>query len=196
MTAAIAALVLVLASCGTSGRTLRDPAPGATAPPRKTSTTAGAAATQALTGALSITSPSWSPGGEIPIEYTCDGADTSPPLTISGAPDDTVELVLVVRDPDAGGLLHWAVAGISPGSPSFPAGDVSPDAVVLPGGRGDNAWFGPCPPEGTVHTYEFTLHALPAPSGLGIGSSEQDLDDAVAAATSVAVLTGTYTRPS
>ena len=188
----LAVLALLLVSCGTSGRTLRDPEPGATAPPRKTSSTT---APPVASAPLSLTSPNWTPGAEIPVQHTCDGDDVSPPLTIGAAPDGTVELVLVVRDPDAGGYLHWAVAGIPPGAPAFPAGALPPGAVQLPGASGEAAWVGPCPPAGTTHTYEFTLHALAEPSGLDGTSTEEQLDAAVADATGRAVLTGTYTRP-
>ena len=118
--AATVALTLVvvgtiLAGCGTSGRTLRDPVPGATAPPRKTSSTTSTAVLQAVPQGLSIVSSAWTAGGEIPLGYTCDGQNVSPPLSITGAPEGTVELVLLVTDQDAPGFRHWVVAGISPG---------------------------------------------------------------------------------
>ena len=151
------------AGCGTSGRTLRDPQPGATAPPRKgsaTTSTAAAGAVQAVPGAgLAISSTAWTAGGEIPTRFSCDGEDVSPPLTISGAPEGTVELVLVVTDQDAGGLLHWVVAGIPPGAPSFPQAGLPAGAIEVPNSSGELAWLGPCPPSGETHTYDFTAYA-------------------------------------
>jgi hypothetical protein len=44
----------------------------------------------------------FSPGGAIPSEYTCDGADISPPLTWSGLPEGTNSLVLVALYRDRG----------------------------------------------------------------------------------------------
>ena len=46
---------------------------------------------------LVLASPAIPPGSEIPSQYTCDGADISPPLTWSGLPDGTRSLVLVVE---------------------------------------------------------------------------------------------------
>jgi Raf kinase inhibitor-like YbhB/YbcL family protein len=192
---AIAVLALVAVGCGTSGRTLRDPAPGATAPPRKgASTTAPAALQTTPAVGLSISSTGWSPGEEIPRGYTCDGQSASPPLTISGAPEGTVELVLVVSDQDAGGFLHWVVAGIPPGTPIFPQGEVPAGAIEAPNGSGSVAWFAPCPPAGTTHTYDFTVYALTAASGLSASSTPVQLDATLTTATSTAAMTGTYTR--
>src|SRR5262249_25405817 len=47
---------------------------------------------------LLLASPAIPPGGEIPSQYTCDGADISPRLTWSGVPNGTKSLVLVVED--------------------------------------------------------------------------------------------------
>ena len=50
---------------------------------------------------LALTSSAFSPGGNIPVEYTCEGADRAPPLSWSGIPSGTKSLALVVDDPDA-----------------------------------------------------------------------------------------------
>src|SRR5580704_17851330 len=50
---------------------------------------------------LMLASPAIPPSGEIPAQYTCDGADISPPLSWSDVPAETGSLVLVVEDPDA-----------------------------------------------------------------------------------------------
>jgi Raf kinase inhibitor-like YbhB/YbcL family protein len=191
----VVVVVVALSSCGTSGRTLRDPAPGATAPPRKgaSSSTTAVLGTVAPAG-LSITTTAWAPGDPIPAAYTCDGSDVSPPLRLSGAPAGTVELLLVVSDPDAAGFLHWAVAGISPTDAELPEGGVPPGAVQLPNDAGSTGWSGPCPPSGT-HTYDFTVYALSAPSGLTEASSAAELTAATEQAVSVAAMTGTYGRP-
>ena len=48
-------------------------------------------------GPLTISSPAFGNGAPIPVQYTCKGANTSPPLTWS-AP---LGAALVVDDPDA-----------------------------------------------------------------------------------------------
>jgi phosphatidylethanolamine-binding protein (PEBP) family uncharacterized protein len=204
----IATVVVLLAGCGTSGRTLRDPSPGATAPARKadSSTTATTAAVVATTPAvidtaptpvapLSIESPAWPAGESIPVEFTCQGTSTSPPLTIAGVPEGTVELVLLVRDIDDDGYLQWVVAGISPGDASFPAGSVPAGAQRLYNDGDVTAWRAPCPPAGSGrHTYEFTVYALSEPSGLSTASSRAAIVSVGDRAASSAALVGTYSR--
>ena len=50
---------------------------------------------------LSLTSPAFAEGGEIPTRYTCEGQDVSPPLAWSEPPGGTKSLALIVDDPDA-----------------------------------------------------------------------------------------------
>ena len=45
---------------------------------------------------LMLASPAIPPGGEMPAQFTCDGADISPPMSWSGVPEGTRSLVLVV----------------------------------------------------------------------------------------------------
>ena len=73
---------------------------------------------------FSLLSTAFDDGGPIPSRFTCDGANASPDLTWSGAPDGTRALALIVTDPDAGGVR--ALARIRPDR----------DAVGRPPGRG------------------------------------------------------------
>src|ERR1700749_969963 len=90
-----------------------------------TLTVAGLAVAAALTGAgtctaapgtgpLTISSPALANNAPIPPDFTCKGADVSPPLAWS-AP---LGAALGVDDPDAvnGLYVHWIVIGIAPGS--------------------------------------------------------------------------------
>ena len=90
----VLAPILALAAC----------APATTEPTAEASTP--------VTGQLTVTSASFEEGTAIPRQYTCDGADVSPPLAWSGAPEGTVAFALVVDDPDARGWVHWLVADL------------------------------------------------------------------------------------
>ena len=117
---------------------------------------------------LSLTSPSFSPNGEIPIRHTCEGQDISPALDWSGAPAGTRSFALIVDDPDAPDprapkmtWVHWILYNL-PASASGLAEGVK----VLPSGSGEgrNDWRrtgygGPCPPIGR-HRYFHKLYAL------------------------------------
>ncbi len=195
-------VTLVVAACGTSGRTLREPAPGAKAPPRQnagatTTTAAAGASTSAgavIRGAsFTLTTTAWTRGGSIPRAYTCDGADTSPPLAIGGVPDGAVELVLVVTSQLQPDRSLWLLAGIGPATVSIPQGGVPTGAIQIVNSSGTSRWSGPCPTVGT-ESYDFTLYALRTPSGLTTTSTLAEIDAAVAQPMSVAAVTGSYTR--
>lgn len=119
---------------------------------------------------LTITSSSIRHNADIPVRYTCDGDDISPPLSWTGVPAGAKSLVLIVDDPDAPDpkapkmtWVHWVLYNIPPGTTSL-SEDVS--SKDLPKGtlEGVNDWKrtgygGPCPPVGR-HRYFHKLYAL------------------------------------
>ncbi|GIW19724.1 MAG: hypothetical protein KatS3mg065_0020 [Chloroflexota bacterium] len=150
-----------------------------------------------MTPAFRLTSSAFGDGEPIPREYTCEGADVSPPLAWSDAPKGTAALVLIVDDPDARGFIHWVVVDI-PGAPggSLPRG-VSRTPAAPQEGRNDFGrvgWGGPCPPSGR-HRYVFTLSALSAPLRLPGTPDAATVRRAMEGRVlGVARLTGTYRR--
>jgi Raf kinase inhibitor-like YbhB/YbcL family protein len=143
---------------------------------------------------FALSSPAFAEGEPIPAEFTCDGADTSPPIQWTGVPDGAVELILTLQDPDApsGVFTHWTVFGIDPATEGFPSGGVVSGALQGTNEFGDAGYGGPCPPEGESHRYFFTLAALSAASGLEAGASSSEVDAAVQGATATTTLVGTY----
>ena len=70
---------------------------------------------------LTLTSPAFADHAFVPIQYTCDGDNISPPLKWSDVPDGTVEMVLLFEDPDGpGGMggtqVYWVLFGLDPAS--------------------------------------------------------------------------------
>ena len=170
----------------------------ATASTLATATSGAAINTLAPTtaGFFVLSSPAFSPGATLPTPYTCDGAGTPPPLIWSDVPKGTAELVLALTDPDAGGYVHWMVAGLPPTSVGLTPEKLPPGAVVLANSKGTHAYDPPCPPKGASHSYEFTLYALTKPSGL---TASSDAKVAIARYDNLtpgpAVLTADYARP-
>ena len=111
---------------------------------------------------LTLTSPAFADQSPIPPQFTCAGANQSPPLAWSGVPPNATELRLTVVDPDApgGSFMHWALTRIDPHVTSIGAGQTPPGAVGSRNSRGEDRYTGPCPPAGKPHHYVFTLQAL------------------------------------
>ena len=119
---------------------------------------------------LTITSGAFEAGAAIPVTYTCEGKDVSPPLSWAGAPPATKSFALIVDDPDAPDpatpkitWVHWILYDI-PASVNGLAEAVRPDALPDGTREGVNDWGrtgygGPCPPMGR-HRYFHKLYAL------------------------------------
>lgn len=123
----------------------------------------------------------------IPIKYTCDGANISPPLAWEFVPKRAQSLVLVMEDPDApvGTWVHWLLYNIPVEARTLPAG--VPTLENLPRGmqQGKNSFYkagygGPCPPPGHgPHRYFFRLYALDTTLKLRPGATRIELDEAM-----------------
>lgn len=143
---------------------------------------------------FALTSPAFADGESIPEEFTCHGTNVSPPIQWSSVPEGAAELVLTLQDPDAssGVFTHWTVFGIDPATEGSPEGDVPLGALEGTNELGGVGYGGPCPPEGESHRYFFTLAALSEPSGLALGASSAEVDEAVQGATATTTLSGVY----
>ena len=114
---------------------------------------------------IEVRSSAFSEGDTVPVEFTCDGDNVSPPLSWSGVPEGVAELRISVRDPDApsGSFTHWLVSGVDPASTEVGQGMVPTGGTVEGNSFGDSAYGGPCPPQGDdPHRYIFTVEALDA----------------------------------
>jgi Raf kinase inhibitor-like YbhB/YbcL family protein len=131
---------------------------------------AGGDALGASSMTMTLTSPAFAEGSEIPTRYTCDGDDVSPPLAWSAPPAGTKSVALIVDDPDAPDpkapkvtWVHWVLYNLTPTASGLPEAVA---AGTLPAGtrEGLNDWKrtgygGPCPPIGR-HRYFHKLFAL------------------------------------
>jgi Raf kinase inhibitor-like YbhB/YbcL family protein len=140
----------------------------------------------------------------IPKKYTCEGADVSPALSWSDAPENTKSFALIVDDPDAPDpknpkttWVHWVLYDIPASATSLPE-----NVSQLPSGtqQGVNDWKktgygGPCPPVGR-HRYFFKLYALDKTFAGELGKpTKQQLVDAIEGhVLKQATLIGTYQK--
>jgi Raf kinase inhibitor-like YbhB/YbcL family protein len=134
--------------------------------------------------ALTLSSPAFAAGGDIPKPFTCDGDSIAPHLIWGGAPADVQSFVVIMDDPDApnGTFTHWVLFDIPGDRSDLPSGARS-DAIGVSGrnSRGQIGYMGPCPPSGT-HRYVFRLFALDVQTlGLTAGASREAVEQAMAA---------------
>jgi len=159
---------------------------------------------------FSLTSPAFVESSVIPVRFTGDGDNVSPPLEWTGTPPGTQSFALVLVDPDvpwgqtvpvygempptgtqpADFFIHWIVTGIPAAATSLPEGaspGSMPEGTLEPmnsftlfGGEA-NQYGGPAPPPGTkAHAYRFVLYALDVPALDGV-TAESDYTDVTSA---------------
>jgi Raf kinase inhibitor-like YbhB/YbcL family protein len=146
-------------------------------------------ATTVEEGEFSLTSSAWENGETMPTEFTCEGENTSPPLSISNPPEGTEAFALLMDDPDAPNppFVHWTMWNVPADTRDIPANVPSGETVEELGGaiQGANGtdelgYVGPCPPrDDDQHTYLFELYALESQLDLDPGASYQQVVDAV-----------------
>ncbi len=112
---------------------------------------------------LKLTSSAFNDGEFIPFKYSCEGGNNSPPLEITGLPQETKSLVLIMDDPDAVEVVgfifnHWTVFNIDPSTTSIKENQKF--GTLGTTGANEKAYLGPCPPPPRTHTYSFKLYAL------------------------------------
>ena len=146
-------------------------------------------------GNLKLTSSAFSDGGEIPRECGYKNGNKEPPLTVSGTPDGTKSLALIMDDPDAMGAVgkvwvHWVAWNIDP---TIELDDVV-DHLSIEGMTdfGEVGYGGPAPPD-KRHTYVFKLYALDSELDLPDESTKADVEKAMEGhIIEQTQLTGTY----
>ena len=137
--------------------------------------------------AFRLTSPAFGHDDDLPLRYSQDGDDVSPPLAWEGVPEGTKELVVVCEDPDtdAGAVTHWVVYGILPEETSGLPEDLGEHALVqhetfeLCQGLNefDRAGYTGAPPadDRGPHRMFFRLHALDTELDVPPGLSRLEL---------------------
>ena len=143
-------------------------------------------------GNLKLTSSAFSDGDEIPRECGYKNGNKQPPLTVSGVPEGTKSLALIMDDPDAMGAVgkvwvHWVAWNIDPITTELE--NLTTEGMT---DFGEVGYGGPAPPD-KRHTYEFRLFALEVELDLPSESTKAVVIDAMEPhIIDLALLTGTY----
>lgn len=133
-----------------------------------------------------LTSAAFRQGGYIPVKYTGDGVDISPPLKWTGAPENVKSFALICEDPDAptGTWVHWVLYDIPMVATELP--EATPKRDHFPNGMkqginsfGKVGYGGPAPPKGPAHRYFFKLYALDINLPLAARAHQSDVEKAM-----------------
>lgn len=151
---------------------------------------------------LQLTSCAFRDGEKIPVKYTADGADVSPPLAWTDPPDKTATFALICDDPDAprGTWVHWVLFNLPGATRNLnehapPTGSLPNHALHGKNDFGKLGYGGPAPPRGKPHRYFFKLYALDTALPLPVGATKAQLLDAMQGhILAEAQLIGTYQR--
>lgn len=136
---------------------------------------------------LTITTPAFANGADMPECFTQEAENLSPELRFSGVPPQTRSLVLIADDPDAPDpaapkrlWLHWLVINIAPQTTGFAQGikHYPRGARVAVNDSGVRGWSGPRPPVGR-HRYYFKLYALDTTLDLPEAFTRSDVENAM-----------------
>ena len=201
----------LLASLGTNTELGVDPTIAERENVRDTAVIAVLAGLKTAGHQITLESPAFANGAPIPVDYTVDGRNISPPLTWRSLPPGTKGLVVTCEDPGAATALpfvHWVLYNVPPTAQGIPEGlplglvKDGPLAGAIQGlqgfERGGPSYRGPAPPRGApAHRYIFTVYALDTALDLQIGHNKLTLMDKIKDhIIGVGELVGTYARPA
>jgi len=134
------------------------------ATPESVSTPASTTGTASATAGFTVSSPAMVDGGELPVDFTCDGSSTSPPLDWSGAPAGTVGYAVVMHHVPGPGDTHWYwVLYDMPAESTHIVAGIPPQAKVGTNSvNGRSEYAPPCSKGPGVKLYTITVYALSA----------------------------------
>jgi Raf kinase inhibitor-like YbhB/YbcL family protein len=135
---------------------------------------------------LKVSSTSFSSGGEIPKKFSCEGEDSSPQISWSGAPSGTQAFILIADDPDApaGTWTHWVIYDMPSSTTSLNEGQSKSEQLPDGSKQGRNdfrkiGYNGPCPPAGKAHRYFFKVYALDRKLNTKPGAARSEVEKAM-----------------
>lgn len=165
-----------------------------------TSTSDESTAITSSNGTFSLSSSDVTEGGALPVEYTCDGASATLPLSWSGAPTGTENFAVIMHHVPGPGDAHWywVMYNIPVNVTSL---EKNVTGVGILGNNSVNSstvYAPPCSKGPGEKIYTYTVYALSAEPQFSVSASDVSRDvllDAIKDITlASASLNVTYTR--
>jgi Raf kinase inhibitor-like YbhB/YbcL family protein len=174
-------VVLILSACGTQPATptigpepttqptrlppTATPKPQPTTLPEPTIVPAPTIDSSVVPATISVTSSIFTEGGSLPIDYTCDGKNSSPALSWGALPAGTKSIALIMEDRTYENYTHWVLFNIPTELTELEADIPDGEVITAIGMHAQNAFSspgynGPCPDPKETNTYTFTIYAL------------------------------------
>jgi Raf kinase inhibitor-like YbhB/YbcL family protein len=130
---------------------------------------------------FTLESKAFENGGIIPRKYGYKNGNQSPPLKISGVPENTASLALIMDDPDAMGAVgkvwvHWVLWNIEPNVIELKENSIPTNCLEGKTDFGEIGYGGPAPPD-KEHTYIFKLYALDKKLSIEKGSTKKQIEE-------------------
>ena len=119
-----------------------------------------------------LSSSAFSAGEPFPVEYTCDGNSSSPPLSWTNGPVGTVGYAVVMHHIPGPGDSHWywVVYGIDADTTAIKANDSATASLGTNSVNGKNEYSPPCSKGPGEKTYTFSVFALSQQPEFAIGT--------------------------
>jgi len=132
---------------------------------------------------FTLESEAFDNGEVIPRKYGYKNGNLSPPLKISGIPEKTSSLALIMDDPDAMGAVgkvwvHWVLWNIDPSTMELKENSIPKDCLEGETDFGEIGYGGPAPPD-KEHTYIFKLYALDQKLDANKSSTKKQIEKAM-----------------
>jgi Raf kinase inhibitor-like YbhB/YbcL family protein len=166
-------LMLILAACGSQ------PVVGNTTEPVTATSSTGVFTAYST---FTLTSPDVAEGEHLPVEYTCDGEDSTLPLEWNGAPVGTKSFAVIMSHiaPETT-HWYWVLYEIPDDVTSLPK-NVSGIGILGNNiNNGQAEYSPPCSQGPGDKTYTFTVYALSAVPQITVPAEEVDRDTLLAA---------------
>lgn len=140
----------------------------------KSASAAGPLAPAAASSDFVLRSPAVADGGQLPVEFTGDGASATLPLEWTGAPEGTKSFAVVMHhiDPEGKTKWYWVLYGLPASTRSLPK---NVNSVGTLGNNSVNGRTEYAPPHSKgpgAKTYVYTLYALSAPVKLDVAPAQ------------------------
>jgi len=111
---------------------------------------------------FTVSSSAMEDGALLPINYTCDGSSTSPPISWSNAPSGTESFAVLMDHQPRPGDWHWywTLWNIDASTNELPAGSNGDAIVGTNSVNGELAYTPPCSKGPGAKAYNITVYAL------------------------------------